>query len=258
MTRRHSPMSVRKLRLLCGGLLMALLCAAWPPAEAGAEAYRQQQPQAEIGASKIKLDGPAAFVRIDGLDRNVDDIILATQSPAAAVLAIFAEPAAWKKFQGRGKKDETGLACHAIISTPAPLAGRNLGGADFARIKKDLAANLAGTVKVERRLEKELASVSDHQVERAIGRVEAFDILEEGDDFITYRLESSLEMKLKDRPQARRSRSISVTTTVLAGGKILNLQLTGNPQEAPAVDLNQLSRRWRESFSKANLRNGSR
>lgn len=233
-------------------VLLSILGGQLPTAVAR-EAYRPQNAEAEIGSSKIRLSGPASFPRIDGLDRNLDDILLATQSPAAGILAIYAEPAAWKKFQARGKNDEIGLSCHAVISTPAPMAGRNLTSADFQQIKKDLAQNLSAGVKQERRLEKELSTVSDHQVEKAVGRLDGFTVLEESADFISYRLDSSLEMKLKDKSKPSTSRSATVTSTLLLGGKIINLQLTADFQGAAPPDLGKISRLWRESFLKSQL-----
>lgn len=235
-------------------LIFFLSIAIFQPQTAWGKAYREQSPEAEIGSTKIKLTGPASFPRIDGQDRNLDDILLATQSPAAAILAIFAEPGAWKKFQSAGKNDDAGLNCHALISTPAPMAGRNTSLDDFSRIKKDLNANLKSSVNKERRLEGELASVSDHKVEQAMGRIEAFTVLHEGGDFIIYSLESSLEIRLKDRSKPRISRSTAITVTMLLEGKIINLQLIADVQGPKLKTLEKTAFSWHESFTKANLR----
>lgn len=232
--------------------VLVAICALISPAFVQAAPYRSQEPEAAIGAVKIKLSGPAAFPRIDGRDRNLDDILLATQSPAAAILSIYAEPGAWKKFQNSKSGDENGLNCHALISTPAPMAGQSLSLADFSKIKKDLSHNLKSSVKQERRLEKDLASVSDHQVEKAVGRLDSFAVLSEGDNFITYIQESSLEMKLKGRSKPRISRSISVTSTMLLEGKIINLQLTADSQGPARAKLESIAELWRDEFTKAN------
>ncbi len=220
------------------------------PALAEAKPYQGQAPSARLGQATIDLQGPPAFVRIDGLDRNLDDILLATQSPSAAVLALYAEPAAWKTFQSR--KNETGLHCHALISTPAPLADQNIKAGDFERIKKDLAKNLKASVKVERRLDGELAGVSDHQVESAKGSVESFTVLEEGDDFLSYQVVSTLELKYKDSASPRLSRSTTVSSTIVVKGKIINLQLVADPHGPGQGQLAETARLWRQSFTGRN------
>lgn len=251
ITFKTGPKSPKPLFLILTALAFMTVSGGRLP-EAWGQAYRDQSPEAGIGSSKVRLNGPASFPRIDGLDRNLDDILLATQSPAAAILAIYAEPAAWKKFQARGKNDEIGLSCHAVISTPAPMAGRNITSADFQRIKKDLTENLKAGVARERQLEDELSTVSDHKVEKAVGRLDDFKVLEEGPAFISYRLDSSLEMKFKDKSKPRTSRSATVTSTLLLNGKIINLQLTADSQGALPADLEKTGRLWRESFLKGN------
>jgi len=226
-------------------LLIALLILAWP-ARLPAEPYQAQSPGASLGGFKIELEGPPSFVRIDGLDRNLDDILLATQAPSAAVLALYAEPGAWKSFQGA--KPEAGLHCHALISTPAPLADQVLAPADFSRIKKDLGKNLKASVNKERRLEGELAGVSDHKVKEARGLLESFTVLEEGPDFLTYRLVSSLELNYQESASPRVSRSTTISSTILLGGKIINLQLAAAPEGPGPDQLAATAGAWRKSF----------
>lgn len=240
---------------ILAALIIFLFISVVQPQTVWSKAYRPQNPEAAIGPVKISLIGPDSFPRIDGQDRNLDDILLATQSPAAAILGIFAEPGAWKKFQSAKKSEDTGLNCHALISTPAPMADRNTTPDDFSRIKKDLNSNLKGSVNKERRLEGELATVSDHKVEQAVGRIEAFAVLDEGKDFIIYRLESSLEIRFKDKSKPRISRSTTITSTMLLEGKIINLQLIADAQGPSRKTLEKTAISWHESFIKANLRN---
>lgn len=231
--------------------LLALLSSGLPVAAAP---YKAQAPKAELGKVKISLNGPPSFVRIDGLDQNLDDILLATQSPAAAVLAIYADPEAWKNFNSQvSHNDRAGLNCHALISTPAPMAGQIISVEEFDRIKKDLHQNLKNVVGRERRLESELAGVTDHQVESAKGLMESFEILEETPTFTTYRLTSSLELKLKDLKQLRRNRSVTLNTTVLLSGKIINLQLVvDDPEGRVPAKLEETARLWRDEFLNKN------
>lgn len=217
-----------------------------------AQPYREQNAEATIGTVAVRLVGPPDFHRIDGLDRYLDNILLAAQSPAAAILAIYAEPKAWKKFQADGR-DETGLDCHAIISTPAPLADSEISQDDFARIKKDLAQDFQAAIGRNRVLDEALAGICDHQLEKAQSRLENFEILAEGPDFISHRLTSLLELKLKGQSASRINHSSTVVSTLLLEGKILNLQLDSNWFDQDA--LAQIGLRWRESFLKANLRN---
>lgn len=234
-------------------LLLAALTAPHPaPA---APPYQAQAPAAELGRVKVLLIGPRLFVRIDGLDRNIDDILLATQSPAAAVLAIYAEPEAWKEFNSSpgGATDRPGLSCHAIISTPAPMADRMVKTEEFDQLKKDLSRNLKSAIGQKRRLDNELAGVSDHEVESAQGLMEDFEALEESPTFLTYRLATSLELKLKKTKQPRRSRTVTLSSTILLNGKIINLQLVADdPQKLTPAGLEETARNWRDEFLRKN------
>lgn len=236
---------------VASNFILACLLALIQAGPALAEPYQAQAPAAELGQVRVALTGPDLFVRIDGLDRHLDDILLATQSPAAAVLAIYAEPTAWKKFNARPSVTDgrSGLNGHALISTPAPMADRVITVADFAKIKKDLRDNLQNAVGQKRRLDGELAGVSDHQVESALGLMEAFEVLEESPTFLTYRLTSSLELKLKKTKQPRRSRTVALSSTLFVGGKIINLQLVSDdPQPWPPARLEEIARHWRAAF----------
>lgn len=238
------------LRLICGLILgLAVSLAAASPG--WAEPYQAQAPQADFGDVKLNLSGPEKHVRIDGLDRDVDSILLATQSPAAAVLAIYAEPSAWKKFQsGLRKKDQTGLACHALISTPSAMASQTISAADFSQIKKSMLDSLKANVGRVHQLEGELGAVSDHQVERALGRIENFVVVDDSSHYVVYRQDSSLEMILKGAGQPRTSRATTVTATVLAAGKIINLQIVASPEGPPAGVLDKEVLSWLNLFIK--------
>lgn len=236
------------LALLLTGLIAARPSSAAPP-------YQAQALTAGLGRVKILLSGPQPFIRIDGLDRNIDDILLATQSPAAAVLAIYAEPAAWKEFNSSpvGAADRPGLNCHAIISTPAPMAERTVKAEEFDQLKKDLSRNLQSVIGQKRCLDSELAGVSDHQVESAQGLMESFEVLEESPTFLTYRLVTSLELKLKKTKQPRRSRTVTLSSTMLLNGKIINLQLVADdPQKLTPAALEETARNWRDEFKRKN------
>ncbi len=236
--------------------LMALVILLAVPARLAAEApYQPQAPSAKLGQVDLALSGPASFVRIDGLDRHLDDILLATQSPAAAVLALYAEPKAWAAFQAGSRKaagDRPGLHCHAVVSTPAALAAQVISPAEFLKIKQDLIRNLTGAVKKERDLGGELSGVSDHQVERARGRVESFAVLADTPEYLTYRMESVLEMKLKGQAQPTVSRTMTVSTTLLLAGKIVNLQVAADPEGPPAAELEKMAQAWRDDFFRKN------
>ena len=243
--------AARRLRPVAGLLVLAFLLLCSSPSS-WAQLYREQNPKATIGGTEVWLAGPPDFPRIDGLDRHLDDILLAAQSPAAAVLAIYAEPEAWKKFRD-GLKDKAGLDCHAVISTPAPLAEGHISPDDFAGIKKDLATGLQAAIGRDRALDEALAGVSDHHLEKATSRLESFEILADEPDFITYRLGNLLELKFKDQSASSLNRSTAVISTLLLNGKILNLQLDSNLPDQ--TELDKTGRLWRESFLKANLRN---
>lgn len=235
-------------------LLAGLITVTAHPASA-APPYQAQAATAELGRVKVLLSGPKTFVRIDGLDRNIDDILLATQSPAAAVLAIYAEPQAWKEFSSSpgGAAERPGLNCHAIISTPAPMADRTVKAEEFDQLKKDLSRNLKSVIGQKRRLDSELAGVSDHQVESAQGLMEAFEVLEEKPTFLTYRLITSLELKLKKTKQPRRSRTVTISSTMSLNGKIINLQLVADePQKLAPAALEETARNWRDEFQRKN------
>ena len=220
------------------------ISAAGPP-------YKAQESRISLGQTEVLVTGPENFIRIDGLDRNLDDILLATQSPAAAILGIFAEPGAWKEFQAaESGPTRAGLHCHAIISTPAPLAERTVTRAEFEDIGRDLIRNMSSLVNKERRMEGDLAGISDHQVESAIGRIESFTVLNQGPDHLTYRFESVLEMKLKGAPAPRISRTATVSSTLLFEGKIINLQLMADPQGPPVRQLERIAGVWRNIFSR--------
>ena len=231
-------------------LILALVLAQAVGTPIWAGPYQAQAPQADFGDVKLELSGPGKYVRIDGLDQDVDRILLATQSPAAAVLAIYAEPAAWQNFQkGQQKKDQTGLACHALISTPAAMAGQVVSVDDFGQIKKSMLDSLRANVGRIHQLDGELGAVSDHQVEKAIGKIESFVVVEEDPSYVVYRQESSLEMTLKGaRPKI--SRSTTVTATLLAAGKIINLQIVASPEGPKAGVMEKETLTWLKSFSK--------
>lgn len=224
-----------------------------PLAAAQAAPYKKQEPTARLDGVAVKLAGPAAFIRIDGQDRNLDDILLSTQSPSAAVLAIYAEPAAWRKFEKSDKSGgQAGLDCYAVVSTPAPMAGHTVKPDDFKKIKADLSRNMKNAVRIERRLDGELGSVSDHQVEKASGRIDAFTVLAEESWFITYRLESTLELKYKGQPKPKISRSATWASTLVMGGKIINLQLVADPDSRATDGLDQAAQSWLSDFAAAN------
>lgn len=248
MLKNTAPAATFILALLLAGLIAARPAPAAPP-------YQAQAPTAELGRVKVMLSGPPRFIRIDGLDRNIDDILLATQSPTAAVLAIYAEPEAWKKFNSSpgGTADRPGLNCHALISTPAPMADRTVTAEEFEQLKKDLSHNLKNSIGQKRRLDNELGGVSDHQVESAQGLMESFEVLEEKPTFLTYRLVTSLELKLKKTKQPRRSRTVALSSTMLLNGKIINLQLVADdPQKITPAALEETAHNWRDEFQRKN------
>lgn len=211
--------------------------------------YKAQEPKAVLGEAQVLIIGPENFIRIDGLDQNIDDILLAAQSPMAAILGIFAEPRAWKLFQdGLDESGQTGLHCHAIISTPAPLADTTVPESEFEEIKKDLTKNMYSAMEKERSLERALAGVTDHQAERAKGWIESFSIVNEGPSHLAYRFESVLEIKLKGIQAPRISRTTTVSSTILYEGKILNLQLMADPQGPEPRRLEAIAGKWRDEL----------
>ncbi|UQZ88483.1 hypothetical protein C4J81_04395 [Deltaproteobacteria bacterium Smac51] len=243
---------MKKILYLAACLAATALFSLVPEALADkAKPYQPQHSKATIGDVKITLAGPAGFNRIDGLDQNLDDILLSTQPANAAALAIYAEPESWKAFNNRqGDEAQAGLHCHALITTPISLASEEINTEEFQAMMTEMAEGLKNDVQQKRDMTASLDLVSNHQVEKATGVVERFLVLDSAPNYITYSMSSRLDLKFKGVSDGRISRTNMVNSTILIDGKILNLHLMADDNGPSPEALAAMAVAWRASFTK--------
>ena len=109
----------------------------------------------KVGEAEISLYGPEGLFQVDGLDSKVDEIFKKMQPEDSLLLAVYAEPVAWKNFKEavNGVGDPSMLDYYAIIGTPKVTADLTTAPADFEIFKDVLTQVFRQAVLLDRQRE---------------------------------------------------------------------------------------------------------
>jgi hypothetical protein len=172
----------------------------------------------QLGPARLRLIEPAGLIPIDGLDSNVDELLVGLKAPGAEILAVYAEPRSWKEYQKGVNREgpRVSLDFYAYIATPDLPPGELVSQKDFERFK-ELTLRYGGELKV----------------------------LDDQPRYLTYEVTST---RIGD--DGRASRSDQITTLILVEGKILALNTFSNDLNRVPSQFRPSALGWRDAYWK--------
>ena len=102
----------------------------------------------KVGEAAINVYGPAGLIQVDGLDPKVDELFKKMQPADMLILAVFAEPVAWKNFREavNGAGEPSMLDYFASVASPRGTASLTITPEDFELFKDVLIQSFQNAV----------------------------------------------------------------------------------------------------------------
>lgn len=172
----------------------------------------------KLGSVSLKLIEPAGLIPIDGLDPNVDELLVGLKAPGAEILAVYAEPRSWNEYKKGVNREgpRVSLDFYAYIATPALPPEESVSLEDFERFK-ELTLRYGGEMTV----------------------------LDDQPRYLTYEVTSA---RISD--SGREIRSYQITTLMLVEGKILALNTFSNDLNRVPSQFRPSALGWRDAYWK--------
>jgi hypothetical protein len=210
--------------------------------------YKPQEPTAVLGAYQIDLLGPEGFLRVDGQDHDMDETLALFLPDAGRVLAIYADPGAWKAFYNEIYGETPGdLTLYATVTAAAEAeeAARQLSAAKLEKF-----FDAIPEVNPDERIRAESETTS-RLLEPGQTARSPFELLEQGRRFLTFRTE--LGLLQPDKTPGRltfRRRYTLFLSALLVETRALFLNLYQGEDGSSSEEALRLARDWRDLYLK--------
>jgi hypothetical protein len=206
--------------------------------------YKPQEPAAVLGAYQIDLLGPEGFLRVDGQDHDMDETLALFLPDAGRILAIYADPRAWKAFYNEIYGDSPGdLTLYATVTASAE-AEESVRQLSPATLEKFFDA--IPEVNPDERIRAESETTS-RLLEPGQTARSPFEVFEQGRRFLTVRTELGLlEPGGAPGRLTFRRRYTLFLSVLLVEGRALFLNLYQGGDGSSSEEALRLARDWRD------------
>ena len=205
--------------------------------------YKNQLAQTQIGQLQLKYLAPDKFQRIDGLARDIDEMLVFFTPNNVQNLAIFAEPKSWEIFYneiyGANPRD---LNFYATITTGTDSSTKPLTPKRLSRYYSNVLI-----------LDASMRPLNDGEMgsqflENGQNAATSFEIMDQSSNYLTFKTKLGQMKKGKDGVLTFQERYYLISSTIAIGSNIICLSLFFNKKGATEEEALRVALAWRNAY----------
>ena len=205
--------------------------------------YKNQPTQAQIGQFKLNYIAPDNFRRIDGLARDIDEMLMFFTPNNVQNIAIFADPTSWERFYNELYGDKPrDLKYYATVTTGSDASTKPLTPKRLSRYYSNVLV-----------IDASMRPLNDGEVgsqflENGQNAATSFEIIEQGPNHLTFKANLGQMKKSKEGELTFNERYNLISSTISVGSNIICLNLLFNNKGVPEEEALKVALEWRNKY----------